>query len=62
MAMRTCNPAIHTVDGLVCEFVIICQRCGFCLVHCSCPPIEQRAQGDDFRRVVRRGALSVELK
>lgn len=59
--MKDCNPSIRMVEGQICEYVLICQRCGFCLVHCICPPADQRGTDDKFRRVTKRGALVVEL-
>lgn len=26
-----------------CAFTLICERCHRCLLHCTCPPSEQRA-------------------
>ncbi len=26
-----------------CAISLICNRCGFCLLHCKCPPADQRA-------------------
>lgn len=31
-------------DQTACNLAIICQRCGCCLLHCSCPPVELQAR------------------
>ena len=31
-------------DGSYCHLNLICQRCGRCTQHCTCPPREMRQQ------------------
>ncbi len=37
-----CSP-VEPVPGLPCHSILICQRCGRCLLHCVCA--NEKAQG-----------------
>ncbi len=60
-AMKTCRPLppSEAADFQVCEFALICRRCGFCVVHCTCIPRELAAKTDEF---ARNGRGSLVLK
>ena len=57
-----CNPHAdrrnpeHWFRYRACIESIICQRCGKCVVHCTCSPVEMRPVTDEVVRN-RRGSL-----
>lgn len=50
------NPDACEPQGC-CYLNVLCQRCGLCVGHCTCPPVEMRKQpGKPLRAAKRKQA------